>query len=223
MANLAQEIGTGVSPRARPTFGYYRQPNGWITASPATDLEELRYRKQGWTPLPAYRRFDMASQYAADHPFDALFLLGGAHELSVEQVIANGFNLNPPLAATCRTPLHQYHPNHTADCWRGAQPVEFPQLAGLTVERFTCRFCEAVRPTEAGCEQHENVAHKKERGDVRTGEVMAASLAAGLAPALAGGNQRGAMPDVDQLAAAALQRLLKKVKLTPKQKAALSA
>ena len=103
--------------RIRPAFGYYRQPNGWITVSPATELEELKYRKEGWEPLTRYGRFDMAAEYAAGHPLEWLFMQGGAHELPVAQVIEMGFATWPPEVPGCGLALNQYHTRHFPSCW----------------------------------------------------------------------------------------------------------
>ena len=70
----------------KPTYGYYRQPNGWVKPAVVTAMEELKYRREGWTPLPQYGRFDMGTGYAADHPLELLFINGGAKELLLEQI-----------------------------------------------------------------------------------------------------------------------------------------
>lgn len=165
----------------QPTFGYYRQPNGWITVSPMTQMEELKYRRRGWEPLPQYGRFDMSTDWAANHPLELLLMMGGAHELPVEQVVQMGLYLDPPLVPTCRQPFTQYHKKHEARCWRNAQPVAFPQLAGVTgLGPFDCRFCDRGFPTEPARSQHEAVAHKTEKGEIRTGETLASALLIGL-------------------------------------------
>ena len=164
---------------ARPTYGYYRQANGWITASPATELEELKYRREGGTPLPQYGRFQFNTKYIADHPLETLLMMGGAHELPYEQIIEMGLHLNPPRLPSCRRPPTQFHPAHNAACWVGAQVAQFPQLTGAE-EAFSCRFCPVVKPTQKARNQHEGVAHKDEASDIRTGEVMADSMVKGL-------------------------------------------
>lgn len=164
----------------RLTWGYYRQPNGWITVSPATDIEELKYRRGGWEPLPQYGRVEMASQYAVDHPLEMLFMLGGAKELPVEQIIEMALHLHPPLIPSCGLRLDQNHKRHQSVCWENAQPVSFPQLVG-DYPSFQCRFCSrAPFSTEEKRDQHEGVMHKDEKGDIRTGEVLAESLTRGL-------------------------------------------
>lgn len=179
--NLAQQIGTtGIPETVRPSWGYYRQPNGWLTGSPATEIEELKYRREGWEPLLQYGRFMMDNDYMADHPFEPLFIRGGAHEFSLEQIVQSGFHLKPPVVPTCGRPLHQYHPIHRATCWVGAKPVVFPQLDGKQFEDFSCRFCGEAKATKQVRDQHEAVAHKKEQGEVRTGEALAAALLKGL-------------------------------------------
>lgn len=164
-----------------PTYGYYRQPNGWITVSPVTALEELNYRRDGWEPLPQYGRVEMNSEYAADHPLEQLFMFGGAHELPLEQVIQQGLYMYRPLVPTCRQALSQDHKRHNDTCFVGAKPVVFPQLADATdLGPFACRFCDAEKPTVEARDQHETVAHKEEKGDVRTGEALASALVKGL-------------------------------------------
>ena len=191
----ARARGAGGGPRRdiRPTFGYYRQPDGWITASPATDMDELKYRREGWTPLKAYGYFDMASEWSADHPLEALFMFGGAFELSRDQILQTGMYLNPPLVPSCRQPLTAEHRRHTGGCWVNARTVVFPQMEGVAPELlgpFPCRFCGVDKPTVKARDQHENVTHKEERGDIRTGEALAASLVAGLAPSMTAQNQQ---------------------------------
>ena len=168
---------------ARPTYGYYRQSNKWITVSVVTELEELRYRREGWEPLPQYGRFDMTTVYAANHPLEALFIKGGAKELCLEQIIDSGFHLNPPLVPVCGRLLTKFHRGHEPACLVGAEPVHFPQLDGQHYEGYQCRFCDRPQfPTERAREQHEGVMHKDEKSDIRTGETLAASLLKGLKP-----------------------------------------
>jgi len=102
----------GFGERVQPNYGYYRQPNGWITMSVVTQLEELQYRREGWTPLSQYGRFEMSSVYEANHPFEALFMQGGAVEMCLEQIVELGYHLNPPIMPSCGRVLHQYHRAH---------------------------------------------------------------------------------------------------------------
>lgn len=163
------------------TYGYYRQPNGWITVSPNTALEELKYRREGWEPLAEYGSVEMATEYMVDHPLEVLFMNGGAKELPREQIIGMALHLNPPLIPVCRMPLHQNHKRHDATCWQGAEAVEFPQLNGDIPAGFDCRFCDRpLFPTEQARRQHEGVSHKQEKGEIRTGETLANSLIEGL-------------------------------------------
>lgn len=169
--------------RIRPTFGYYRQSNGWITVSPATELEELSYRKENWVPLTRYGRVEMTTEYMAEHPFEPLFMGGGAKEMPVEQVIEMGFAMNPPLVPVCKTRIDQFHKHHTRECWEDAAPVIFPQLVGtLVIGPFNCTVCNKALPTEKARDQHEGVAHRPEKSDIRTGQTLAESLAAALRP-----------------------------------------
>lgn len=165
----------------KPAYGYYRQPNGWITVSPMAELDELHYRQRGWEPLKQYGRFDMATEYAADHPLELLFLRGGVRELSREQIIESALHLNPPKIPGCGQPLTQYHKRHGPSCWQSAQPVEFPQLTEADYETFPCRFCERDPfPTIKGRDSHETVMHREERTEIRSGEILGKSIVEGL-------------------------------------------
>ena len=191
--------------RAMPTFGYYRQPNGWITVSPVTDLEQLRYMREGWTQLPHYGRFEMATEYAADHPLEMLLMQGGAKELCVDQILANGLHLNPPLVPTCRQLFTQFHKRHLASCWASARPAQFPQLEGMTtLGPFPCRFCGEDKPTVKVRDQHENVRHQTEKTSIRMGDTLSEALVKGLkgsTPApVAEGSGRGATVSEDIVA-----------------------
>ena len=163
----------------RPTFGYYRQKNGWITVSPITQLERINYIARGWTHLDKYGAFDM-SPYVANHPFEALFMFGGVGEMPAQQVLETGLYIDPPLVPQCMQHMTQYHRGHTQACWRGAQPVAFPQLATLDpklVGPFVCEFCQRKLPTAQGRTQHQKVAHAEELGNLQTGQSMGKSLA----------------------------------------------
>lgn len=203
--------------KIKPTWGYYRQPNSWITLSPATELEELQYRKQGWEPLTRYGKVDMGSAYVVSHPLEPLLIRGGAHELCVEQLLQTGMAHHPPLVPSCKTPLHQFHKGHAPSCWERAQPVYFPQLEGVEVPGpFPCRFCGVEKPTMVARDQHEGVAHKDEKSDIRTGETLAEAIVRGLKT-----EQPSATPvvlDSDDVLA-----MLAKVGLNKKQQEALTA
>lgn len=161
-------------------WGYYRQPNGWITVAITTEIETVHYIKEGWTPLPQYGGVEMTSKYAADHPFEPLFIAGGAKELSIEQIRETGLYLDPPLVPACGRRLSQYHKRHAPECWRGAKPVVFPQLEGLDLEPARCRHCDNEYPTEAARDQHETVSHKESQGDIKMGEALGQALAQAL-------------------------------------------
>ncbi len=166
---------------ARPTSGYYRQPDGWITVSPITELEQVQYEKDGWERLRKYGRVEMTNAYAANHPLEGLLMQGGAEELCLEQIIQSGFHLNPPLIPVCGRLLNQYHKRHDPECWEGAEPAYFPQLEGRDFCGYQCRFCTTTpHPTQEARDQHESVAHKDEKSGIRTGETLADSLATAL-------------------------------------------
>lgn len=179
MTNAIEEAQSVGPVRIRPSYGYYRQPNGWLTVSPAADLDQLHYINRGWTYLRQYGRIEMSTEYAADHPFEGLFMLGGTKEFSREQIIQSGMHLNPPLVPSCRKPLSQYHPRHTRVCMEDAKEVHFPQIRPEDLVPYPCHFCERISPTEEARNQHETVAHREERGELRGGEAVASALIKG--------------------------------------------
>jgi len=179
---ISDDLSASVGLRIRPTFGYYRQKNGWITISPVTRLEQLKYIEEGWQYLAKYGAFDMGV-YSASHPFEALFMFGGANEMPVEQVIQMGLYMDPPLVPTCRQHLTQFHRAHTEVCWRGATRVVFPQLESVPKERlgpFPCDFCTRHLPTLEARSQHQRVAHQEEKTNIQLGKTLGASISAAL-------------------------------------------
>lgn len=180
--DVSDALSSDLARRIAPTFGYYRQPNGWLTISPNTRLERLKYTEQGWTYLDAYGAFDMTA-YTANHPFEGLFMFGGAKEMSVQQILETGLYIDPPKVPTCRQHLTQYHRSHTQNCWRGATPVEFPQLATVPKELlgpFVCDFCSRKMPTRVALKQHQSVAHTEPLGNVQMGRSLGDALALAL-------------------------------------------
>ena len=177
-SEIAEAASAALGQRIQPTYGYYRKRDGTIGLATITRLERLAYIERGWTHLSQYGAFDMAP-YVASHPFEALFMFGGAKEMPVEQVIQMGFHLNPPLVPTCKQHITQYHRRHTPECWRGAPLAEFPQLAGLSATKlqpYPCEFCTRVLPTPEGRRQHQQVAHKDELGHLQAGRSLAGAL-----------------------------------------------
>ena len=164
---------------AKPTWGYYRKPGGWVAASPATALDELTRRRRGWTPLPRYGVFEMGTPYSASHPLEVLFLRGGAGELCDDQV--RSLCTDWPKAPACGQALSPTHKHHDYTCINDARPVVFPQLEHITdIGPYECRFgCGRQLPTTEARDQHEGVVHKPEKSDERTGESLAAALLKG--------------------------------------------
>lgn len=170
-------------PRSQGTWGYYRQPDGFITVSPATNSDELRYRRSGWEPLSEYGTFEVTTPYMVAHPLEPLFMAGGEHELTLDQIRRQGLYMDPPVIPNCRTPLNQNHKRHTRACLRGAKPVVFPQLVGVEdLGPFPCEMgCpDRVFATLEARAQHTTVMHAPEKSDERTGESLAAALVKGL-------------------------------------------
>src|SRR6185369_254643 len=109
----------------------YRIPaSGEIVVSLMDRDYEKNLTDEGWESLRRYGQFDMTTAYAANHPFELLFLNGGAGEFSKQQVLENGWQINPPRLPICGQALTQYHKGHNADCWARERYVTFPQLDG---------------------------------------------------------------------------------------------
>lgn len=181
-ASISESVSSEIGRRIQPTSGYYRRSDGWITVSPITQTERIKYIDRGWTHLPDYPPFDM-SPYVNNHPFEALFMFGGAHEMSVDQLLQTGLYMNPPLVPTCRESLTQFHRAHNQNCWRGAKLVEFPQMVDVAealIGPFPCDFCDRNLPTVEGRDQHQSVVHKERLGDMQTGKSLGTSLAEAL-------------------------------------------
>ena len=157
-------------------WGYYRQPNGWITIAIVTPMEKMNYVNEGWQHLSQYGLVELTTKYAADHPFETLFFHGGAKEMPVDQIQEMGFGLNPPVLPSCSQRLNQYHKKHSPSCWVNMKPVKFPQLAGIELPSYPCHHCAEIRATEAGRESHETVVHKKDMGDLKMAEALAGAL-----------------------------------------------
>lgn len=174
---VAQRAPTGG--RTRPIFGYYRKVDGDITVDVTSPMERLAYLEEGWQFLSAYGTFDATTEYAANHPFEALFMFGGAKEMSVKQVVENGFHVWAPDIPSCGKALDQNHKRHSSACMPRVK-VKFPQLVGTDAKAWECTFCEQVRATKAGIDNHMTVVHREERGELRGGEAIAAALIKGL-------------------------------------------
>lgn len=166
---------------------YYRQPNGWLTVNEFGKGNSImhRYQDEGWVPLMRqYGAFDFPKEYYVHHPFEVLFLRGGAHEMPIAQIKALGYDRNPPLLPRCNLALGAEHskptgrPLHYDRCWMGARPVQFPQLEGVDLERVPiCEFCERDDfATKKGREQHMRVMHVEELREISTAREMAKGM-----------------------------------------------
>lgn len=165
---------------------YYRQPNGFLTMGHVgkNNIQMHKYQDEGWTPLRDYGQFDFPKPYYVDHPFEVLFLRGGAHEMSLEQIRALGYDRTPPILPRCNLALGAEHagptgrPLHFQRCWMGAQAVVFPQLEGVEIIQVPrCEFCERNDFTSARArEQHMRVLHVEELREISTAREMAAGV-----------------------------------------------
>lgn len=201
-------------------FGYYRQPNGDITVSQISPMERMAYIEDGWEWLRQYGTFDMTSEYAANHPYELLFMLGGAKEMPESQVVEMGFNIHPPKIPTCKMALTGRHKRHSANCTPYISVV-FPQVTSVTP--YPCSFDDCTRATPEGAfsnkkalAQHESVMHKEAIGITRTGEVLGDSIIRGLANIM-GNNPAPTAKNSGIIDA------LNKMEFTPEQKAQMAS
>jgi hypothetical protein len=169
---------------------YCRFPNGEIQACDAQPLEIMKKINRGIMPLNDYGQF-CSNAYYMDHPFEPLFQAGGAHEMSVGQIVELGYHLHPPLVPTCDEHVgsSSSHPSHKGapgagsrkaqGCWSGARSVVFPQLEHATLPERPeeCEFCDRDDlPTIAALKQHQDVMHNDRRQQQQLGEAIVAGL-----------------------------------------------
>jgi hypothetical protein len=129
--------------------------------------------------------------YYMDNPYEPLFQAGGAHELSVQQIIDMGYHLRPPLIPTCdrhvgQTRDHLTHVGRVGagsakaqGCWRGARAVRFPQLERIELPPAPdeCEFCGRDDfPTQRALKQHQDVMHNDRRQQQALGEAIVSGL-----------------------------------------------
>lgn len=198
---------------AKPNFGYYRQSNGYITVAQTSPMEEMNYMKlDRCIRMPEYGSFDMTTEYAAHHPFELLFINGGAKEMPVEQVLELGFHVSAPIIPRCRQRLDQMHRGHDSSCYPGIK-VTFPQLADAdtTVYPCTTEGCNRSRsgnelPSAEALKNHTTVMHSDDSKSVKNGSAIGQAIVEGLRAAGIGQN---------------LNSVLSKIKLTEVQKAEL--
>lgn len=214
----------------RPVFGYIRKKNGDITVDALDTMTEIKYRLEGWEPLPQYGRFDLTIEYVANHPFELLFMRNGAAEMPVRQVIEMGFHLEFDdvdemrkrglIIPGCLRAIDQNHRRHTPNCWTQSYRVNFPQLEGVDARPWPCTMCARILPTKEARDQHETVMHQDEKSDMRSGNALAEAMLRGL---------KGATPTAvapaqtdNDLATTALALLAGEVGLNKKQREALA-
>ncbi len=186
MATDVLEYDPPETAQVKPIFGYYKQPNGWVTVAVTSPMERLYYLEEGWTYLRQYGLFDMNGGYTADHPLELLFINGGAKELPLDQVIEMGFHVKAPQIPRCRMAITQNHKKHNTRCFPMVDVV-FPQLEDVRTEVYPC-FDESCRrsqpgqefPTLAAKKNHEAVMHKEDKSNMGLGKVLAESLLKGM-------------------------------------------
>jgi hypothetical protein len=128
-----------------------------------------------------------------DHPFEPLFQAGGAREMSVQQIVDLGYHLpgRAPMVPTCERHVgdgkdHLAHSGRAGagsakaqGCWRGARPVQFPQLAGVSLPPVpeACEYCGRDDfPNARALKQHQDVMHNDRRQQQQLGEAIVSGL-----------------------------------------------
>src|SRR2546426_11322977 len=77
------------------SYGYFRDGRGWCVVAAADPDAIRRSTRDGWVPMPRYGsiRWDHVAVHA---PLDDLFRRGGAQELSIEQLVEEGWAYREP-------------------------------------------------------------------------------------------------------------------------------
>jgi hypothetical protein len=192
-----RQIGSG-------DYQYYRLPDGTIDLGQIGKRRsyETNLMRSGWKPFggPHAAVMGMADygafaidEYYLGRPHEVLFMRGGAHEMPAEQVIALGYHLRPPLIPRCGLQVGAPHKAasgarlHLPICWKGAQRVQFPQLAGLVAaDPGSCPFCDRGDfATARARNQHVRVLHKDEMQQMSLADaiVKGVQAASSTAPA----------------------------------------
>ena len=194
-------MGMATAPGAG-THMYYRAPGGYVFSDTSDTMSRYRAFGMGRMPLNEYGLFSLYP-YTVNNPLETLFMRGGAHELTVDQIVENGFHIDPPLIPSCGMVIGEPDPGntghaggarphvlHRAACWDHAVPVEFPQLvgadlsaAGRTREDVTCTWCGEEFATIKARDQHVGVMHEDKVQMSMLAQTMA-SAAAGQSTAI---------------------------------------
>lgn len=179
--------------KALGMYQYYRQPNGYITVSPAFGTDMLRYMMEGWTPLTRYGRFKL-NQHVHEHKFEWLFQKSGQLEVPIAQLIEEGFHTRETKVPGCglwmgKPESYEFQsarmreniiPNlshkHDAQCYEEGWVVKFPQFSQEMPESFPCQFCSDVGTTEKALERHVSIAHKDRVAAYSTANAIASAL-----------------------------------------------
>ena len=216
MTNAALEASTGVKASGH---AYYRLPDGSISSGGAGDVEMVWLRRGGWERLDAYGIFFMDGIYMANHPYEPILMRGGEKEFSPHQIITEGMWQNPPLVPGCNQVISDAHKRHTSACMRTAWAPTWPQVDPSTPRAFPFNFCERALPTVQARDQHESVAHKEEKGQIRSGEHLANAMLRGFGQQ---SSPESPAPHIAPSAALDVRELLGGIKLTKAQRAQLA-
>lgn len=179
--------------KALGMYQYYRQPNGYVTVSPAFGTDMLRYMMEGWVPLTKYGRFKL-NQHVHENKFEWLFQRNGQLEVPIQQLIEEGFHTREMKVPGCglwygKPESYEFQsermredivPNkshiHDHQCYEEGWVVTFPQFKQEMPQSFPCQFCSDVGTTEKALERHVSIAHKDRVAAFSTANAIAAAL-----------------------------------------------
>lgn len=157
MANLEAGMGGGGFP-----WQYWKRRDGRVITGPEPRETMYQiYAKKGYVPLPQYGKLPTPGSPVPccpnlkmkENQFHVLLARGGAKELSIQQVISAGWDVNPPHVHGKR--------------------IDFPQLESVEIDRIQCDECDkdivGVRGTNQviqALRQHAKSVHGFARRDV---------------------------------------------------------
>ena len=155
--SLQAGMGSGGFP-----WQYWRKKDGRIITGPEPRETLYRtYERKGYRPLPEYGLLPTPgspvpccrNKFMRTEQFHVLLARGGAKEFPIEQIIAAGWHLKPPV-------IH-------------GKVIKFPQLKGVVIEQADCDECDkpfygvaGSRSVVQAMRQHCNARHGFNRREV---------------------------------------------------------
>ena len=160
-ADSGVDMGAGLGSGGFP-WQYWRKRDGRIITGPEPRETLYRtYQRKGYTPLPQYGRLPTpgspvpccTNKFMRTDQYHVLFVNGGAKEFPLNQILAAGWHLKPPV-------VH-------------GKTVKFPQLKGVEIDEVQCDECDkpiwGVKGSSTivqGLRQHCKAVHNFNRREV---------------------------------------------------------